>query len=227
MRIQPGAVHRFSIDPGGASNSILLALSEPAGSDWVWEIRVEAKAERGFQREIGRVRTMPPAAGAPASRVIAIASAPGATDWAVEVRSISGTTPAYVEADLDASACPYLLGQPWQVIGGADWTPGARYYLKGHTLSSQTEQITIPAGVHIDMISAWSANVGGSITVTDPLTVEGADSLGGGGADDMIAPIPAGGVATLAPNGSLHALKDRTIAICVSGAGGYIIEGRR
>lgn len=228
MKFRSGAVHRFSLDAIGEANAISLALSEPANSDWVWEIRVEAKADRGFTREVGRLRTMPPAAGAPCSRVVAIASAPGATDWIVEVRAVSGTTPAYIEGDLDAAAAPYPVGKGWEVLGdAADWTPGARYWMKGATVSSQTVQVSVPAGVHIDTITAWSANAGGAITVTDPLTLEGQDSLGGGGADDLVAPIPAGGVATLQPQGSLQALKARTIQITSAGAGGYIIEGRR
>lgn len=79
----------------GPSNTIALAiaqhetgtalaveLSEPANSAAVWRLVVEVQTPEGVY-VLGAVRTLPPASGDPAERVVLLAGCPGAIGWRV------------------------------------------------------------------------------------------------------------------------------------------------
>lgn len=219
MRVSVHRPQTFSIDPPDKSGSIAIALSEPASSDWVWELRVSAKGGLGgHAREVGRMRTLPPASGAHHSRVVAFASAPGACDWMIDIRAVTGTDPENCEADLDVTSCPYLMGQPWTPIGGLDWRHGSRYWTSAGTSAGGILNALVPAGVAIQTISAWDAGSAGFVTWTDPVDPVGTLPS---------VPIPANGSVTLGPRGSLVMLEEQFIQFTFSGAGGYVIEGLR
>src|SRR6185503_7060102 len=62
--------------------SIAISVSQDSASMAVWRFQVVAQGDEG-DRVVGEFTTRPPAAGDPASRVVAFASCPGAKDWHV------------------------------------------------------------------------------------------------------------------------------------------------
>jgi hypothetical protein len=217
MRIFSDAqIQRGSV--GGAEGelcSVLLTLTESAASDHVWEIRLEAKGGgQAAAREVGRVLTRSPAAGSPHSRVLAIACAPGATDWLVEARHISGASPAYCEAEIEITACPYPVDEAWRVVHGFDASAGQRYRLLSGTLAGGPNLVNVPAGMSIHTIGAW-LDMAGAATVawTDPTT-----------GVVVNVPLPLAGL-TLGPRGTLWGPLTVGFTLGAGITGGYTIEG--
>ncbi len=219
MRISSDTLYqRASIGEAGHDlSAVALTLSEPASSNHRWEIRLEAKGgNQAAARELGRVQTRAPASGGPHSRVLALASAPGATDWLVEVRHLSGTTPVDVEAELEIVGCAYPLDQSWQVVHGFDSSIGQRYRTFAGTLAAGANVVAIPTGVGVHTISAWTDSpAAATIGWIDPVT----------GAAVSV-PLPAGGL-TLGPHGSLWSDGSLSVVFTLPAGitGGYVIEG--
>lgn len=219
MRIFSDNTQRGSLGREGEDelSSISLTLSEPADSDHVWLVRLEAKGgNQGSTREVGRVLTRSPAAGGPHTRVLCLATAPGSNQWLAEVTHVSGTTPAYCEAELTIHGCPQVLGEAFEVLHGFDASVGRRYYSNGGVLAVGPNVVNVPAGVSIHTIMAWlDAPDVGVIAYTDPNT----GSL-------VTVPIPSGSGITLAPRGTLWG----PLAIgftTTAQTGGWAIEGLR
>lgn len=196
--------------------SVSVAISQPAGAASVWSLRIEARfTAQGVTREIGRIETVPPISASPVSKIAAVASAPGAVDWWVEVEWIrnnrtqntEGLIDGYIDIDLSASLDQTMPGVT--VFDGAALLQRGRYAYLAGTLPAGATSIAVPAGWLVQTVSAWQVGAGGTV------------ALAGGAA----IPIPPSGGMQLGPQGSILGPTTVDFAAIPVGGGGYLIEG--
>jgi hypothetical protein len=190
-------------------------VSQPAQAASVWSLRIEARFDQqGVTRELGRVETVPPVSASPTSKVVAVASAPGAVDWWVEVewlrnnrtQETEGLIDDYVDIDLSASLDQTMPGVT--VFDGAGLLQRGRYAYLAAALAAGATSVPVPAGWLVQTVSAWQVGAGGTV------------ALGGGAA----IPIPPNGGMQLGPQGSILGPTTVDFAGIPVGGGGYLIE---
>lgn len=105
MRIS-GGVRNDVVVHSGPGDSLTIALSQAASSADVWTLTIEAEVS-SIRVRLGSLTTRPPQAGDPPSRVVAIATCPGALRWWVVYEGPQGA-----KADLVAASSTYCTGAP-------------------------------------------------------------------------------------------------------------------
>ncbi|OFW65956.1 MAG: hypothetical protein A2Y74_05335 [Actinobacteria bacterium RBG_13_63_9] len=194
--------------------SLTVAISQPAGAASVWSLRIEPRFDaQGIVRELGRIETSPPSWGTPASKIVAIATAPGAVDWFVQVERVRIDRAQSVANDddvleVDLSASQDCTAPGLYVASGVAQVVGARYRYQAGPIGAGASQINVPAGYSVQTVSAYQVGAGGS------MAVDGGDSL----------PLPTDGAVQFGPQGTLLGPTIVTFAGFPVGGGGYLIE---
>lgn len=192
-------------------SSVSVLLSQPASSNAVWRFRLEAQtaASRGV---VGSWQSSNPQAGSPTSRVIALATVPGAVAWFVTAELVSGTPGLNELIDLAACECCAELGLV--VLDGPNANNAPASGQSYHVLAAGVAGApAIPAGKGITGIAAWC----------DPNVLNATVQVG---ADPIVA-VPPGGSVQLTPpldkNGN-PTLKG-PVTVTFTNTSGFAVEG--
>jgi len=224
-RVYAGSVARLALHARESGrdevSTLSVGVSQPAGAAGVWLLRLEPRFdEQAVVRELGRVETVPPLAGARPSGVCAIGCAPGAVGWIVQVerlRSERGSPdPRDDLLDVDLAAYPTLLDPGVTAIPGQARlvTEPTFSYLSG-AVPPGNSQVLVPPGFDVVTFSAWQDGVGGAIKL---------------GTAGPFLPLPPSGAAHIAPRGGFStdpagALLD--FVAFPAGGGGWLLERSR
>lgn len=194
--------------PGG--ESVALVLSEHTRSLDSWRMRVSCRTAEGVAL-VGSVRSLPALRTGEASRVVAIASCPGASEWIVEASHVAvtplvGESPFGVadgaEALLGLSAGPGVAAAGLVPLAGELDTFGP---LAEYTYETGTDgTVSVPAGLHV---WSWSAFATGALA-----------TVGINGGADI--PVPEGGSVIGEPRGRLRG----PCELVFTGTAGYLVE---
>jgi len=218
MRVFAGQTARVSLHAYESGRiecpAVSVAISQSAASAAVWSLRIEPRFDaQAVVRVLGRVETVPPTMGAHPSSVAAIACAPGAVGWFVEVERVrverSGA-PATAEdgfLDVDLSANPDLLSPGVTALAGAAIGAAEIYSYQAGVVPIGASSVNVPVGGRVLAVSVWQSGAGGTVAV------------GGGPA----VPLPPNGAVQLAPAGGI--IGPLAVDFAAFGAaGGYLIE---
>ncbi len=219
MRVVAGQIARLSLHAKESGReeipSLSVAVAQHYNSTAVWSLRIEPRFDKqAVARELGRVETIPPAGGAaPPSSVAAIASAPGAVGWFVQVERVrvERVGPAQNEdqsIDVDLSAFPDCCAPGVTPIVGAARLLTEVYSYQGGSLLAGNTNVVVPAGFQVQTINAWQSGTGGTIVV------DGGDTV----------PLPPDGALQFAPRGTLIGALTVAFGTFPAGGGGYLIE---
>jgi hypothetical protein len=195
--------------------SLTVAVSQPASAASVWQLRIEARFDvQGVVRELGRLDTSPPIWGVAPTKIVAIATVPGAVDWFVQVersyvdRSGGTILPEDDLLDVELSA-NQDCGEPGLFVPqGSAQAVGARYRYQGGTLPAGASQVLIDAGSSVQTVQCYQVGTGGRVRI----------GLG------AIVPLPPDGAVQLGPQGTLLGPAVVSFSNIPVGGGGYLIE---
>jgi hypothetical protein len=125
-------VHHARKRPEFPESAITVALSEGSGSTVVWRIRIDVETTGGRSR-LGTILTAPPAGKRLGTRVVCLASCPGAVAWDILAEPLA-PHPVNVGATLRVESCEdpgELALVPCDgslVVAGPETGPGAGAY---------------------------------------------------------------------------------------------------
>ena len=220
MRVVAGQIVRLQLhaaDMGRAEIcSLSVAVSQPVRSHAYWRLTIEPRFDlQAVTRTLGAVETIPPGRGGPPQSVVAIATAPGAVSWFVEVerlrvvRDEQSPPTAYDQViDVDLSAFPDVAVPGVSPILGASRLVGERYLYQAAAVPAGASSVAVPAGRLVQAISVYQVGTGGTVSV------DGGAAL----------PLPPDGAVQWAPRGTLVGPTTVDCAAFPAGGGGYLIE---
>ncbi|MGD8454641.1 MAG: hypothetical protein PVJ57_22740 [Phycisphaerae bacterium] len=222
-RVIRGQIPRLGLHARDAGRneipSLTIGVSQHAASLSVWRLRVDAVFDaQGVTRTLGSFETIPPGLGARPQSIAAIASAPGARQWLVQVEWVSCSRDGGPAADgrdsaidVDLAAHDDCCCRGLLAIDGAARLEGERYVYLAATLAGGVTAVPVAAGVRVHTVSAFQIGAGGTVIIA------------GGPA----APLPPNGSLQLAPRGTVVGPVVVTFVAIPVGGGGYVIEGTR
>lgn len=154
---------RLSVDDVGPALSVHLDDEDPAAQ---WLLNIDVRINEG-RRRLGSIGTVPPAAGPPRSRVVALAMCPGALEWFVSARLVAGSAPPIrTEADLFLASSRCCPGLPQAgvspIVPFAFSTPGPNYYDSGGAIGGGA----MSGGLLTGLVEIEAVRDGGAGSVT-------------------------------------------------------------
>lgn len=204
---------RLERDPSetGPISSVAVALQSARNA---WRVTVHAELVPGRPWRVGEVVVPVPSSAARSSRIVAIATVPGARGWQVEAKPYGTPEDANELGYLEIAAAD---------VGGAGGAPGVapvagaslgsspvRSYLAG-VLDAGNTSIVVPATQQILAVSGWQNGSGGTVAI-----------LGG-----SAIPIPLNGSVSYEPQAYGQGAGSVAFGAMPAGGGGYLIELER
>lgn len=174
MELRAGAPNIAELVRADNAATISLLLSEEAAEQSSWRIRLSVELADGSRGEVGQLvtRTAANAVGRP-SRVIGVASCPGAVAWFAEVTLVASTA-LWAAAVLTASPAP-SGGSRAEVVPNRPNADSAVYSVEaGVAVGAVVENVV--AGARVKAVSAQvlsTALAPGTVAIagSDPITV--------------------------------------------------------
>ncbi len=169
------ALVQATCNDANGKGGLSIAFSQVQGSSARWRCSVRAKTANGTF-EVGRFTVCPPTTNL-RSRIVAIASCPGATHWTVLVELASGSAPGNEQhGKISLSVGPMGGGGP-----GVSRVGERPKYYSGAAAAA----VAIPAGETVVGWSAFSSGAGATVTIGSgsaiPIPSSGGVAGGSGG----------------------------------------------
>lgn len=146
-----------------ADEGLSISLTQPAGSTSRWLFVVRARTDDGGLVTLGHFYTCPPSLDSPHTRVVAIASCPGAREWTVDVSPAQALAQDPIPMEPDNSAVSLAGGRPLSCCRGVQ-----RVSERPRFLSGAAAQVAVHWGQRIVAITATGNGSLGVCDVADP-----------------------------------------------------------
>lgn len=153
-----------------------IALSQPKGSTAKWQFSVRAQTDEGLF-QVGSFITSPPPLGVQLSRVVAVASLPGAIEWTCFVDLVDGDQDGAMVSLAVGCCCSNTPGvvrvsERYKHYTGS--AAGAVNVEAGETVIAWSAAcVAVGCSVTIDSLPAIVIPNGGSIAANPAGTIEG------------------------------------------------------
>jgi len=181
------------------AEAISISLTQPSGSQSRWVFRVRVRTDEGLSL-LGQFTTNPPSTGIP-TRIVALATCPGAREWQVDVTPAPGVEGAPAAPDDSSVSLAVGKTSPMAPAGVQRVNERPKYY------SGVAGTVQLLPGEELIGWSAWDAGAGATVTLPD-VPLSGA------------IPLPPAGVV----EGGLGGLLQGPSRIVFAGTGGYLVE---
>lgn len=181
----------------GPISAIAVALKSARNA---WRLTVHAELVPGRPWRLGAIVVPIPATSGEGSRVVAIATVPGASSWVVDAMPEGAPADPNEVGELELAAAD--VGTVGLVAVGRAEVVGERRRYTAAALAAGATLVTVDVGRRVRRVAAWQVGAGGTVAVNGglaiPLPPNGTasvdlDQYGIGAGAVAFAAIPAGG----------------------------------
>ena len=190
LALRAGPVQSAELVRAADASVVALTLSEPVAQNNSWRLRLSAELADGTRGRVGQLitRTIAQAAGAP-SRVIGVASCPGAVAWHVETSMLASNV-TQPHAELGAAVTPNAAVRAEVLANSVNATTESYRIAAGVGVPNPGTTRTFAAGSRVTAISALRL---GTQLTTGYIVISGSDPV----------PLPPGTAVGLEPQGGI------------------------